>query len=406
MSNKGTICVAGKNSIAVAGLSYIYEKFHKKYNILVLPDDKDDGMDKWQPSLKKYAISLGLKVVSLSDVYEINNLCFISLEYFKLINPEKFKKARLYNIHFSLLPAYRGMYTSAHPILNGERWSGCTFHRIDEGIDTGDIIAQISFPLQNDIYCKQLYEKYLSYGHKLVEKTIADIIEDTYDSKPQSSEGHSYYSKSSIDYANLKIKFDSKTTIDVMRQFNAYTFRDFQLPIIEKNHVFGISETDFNSNKPPGTIVDEDDYTIRLATEERDVIAEKDTFFKFLEAIESENITIIRKLAAQNPRLLLESNSQGWTGLIIAAYKGLDSSLATLIECGADINKTNSKGTSPLMFAKEHAINFGNFKGLEILLEQGADLFAKDIFRRDIFSYLDKEKPFFVKVQKIISSSH
>ena len=58
------------------------------------------------------------------------------------------------------------------------------------------------------------------------------------------------------------------------------------------------------------------------------------------------------------------------------------------------------------MFAKEHAINFGNFKGLEILLEQGADLFAKDIFRRDIFSYLDKEKPFFVKVQKIISSSH
>ena len=406
MSNKGTICIAGKNSIAVAGLSYIYEKFHKKYNILVLPDDKDNGLDKWQPSLKKHAISLGLKIVSLSETYEISNLCFISLEYFKLINPKKFKKARLYNIHFSLLPAYKGMYTSAHPILNGERWSGCTFHRIDEGIDTGDVISKISFPLQNDIYSKELYEMYLKYGQKLVEKTIGDIIEDTYDSKPQSSEGHSYYSKSSIDYENLKIKFDSKSTLDVLRQFNAYTFRDFQLPMIEKNHIFGISETDINSSKPPGTIVDEDDYTIRLSTEERDLIAKKDTFYQFLQAVESENVNTIRKLAVQNPRLLKESNSQGWTGLIVAAYKGLDSSLQTLIECGADINKTNSKGTSPLMYAKEHAINLGNFKGLEILLEQGADLFTKDIFRRDIFSYLDKKKPFFSKVQKIISLNH
>lgn len=406
MSNKGTICIAGKNSIAVAGLSYIYEKFHKRYNILVLPDDKDNGLDKWQPSLKKHAISLGLKIVSLSETYEISNLCFISLEYFKLINPKKFKKARLYNIHFSLLPAYKGMYTSAHPILNGERWSGCTFHRIDEGIDTGDVISKISFPLQNDIYSKELYEMYLKYGQKLVEKTIGDIIEDTYDSKPQSSEGHSYYSKSSIDYENLKIKFDSKSTLDVLRQFNAYTFRDFQLPMIEKNHIFGISETDINSSKPPGTIVDEDDYTIRLSTEERDLIAKKDTFYQFLQAVESENVNTIRKLAVQNPRLLKESNSQGWTGLIVAAYKGLDSSLQTLIECGADINKTNSKGTSPLMYAKEHAINLGNFKGLEILLEQGADLFTKDIFRRDIFSYLDKKKPFFSKVQKIISLNH
>lgn len=403
MKGKGTICIAGKNSIAVAGLYFIYEQFREHYNIVVLPDDKDSGLDEWQPSLKKHATLLGLNLVSLSDVYEVEDLCFISLEYFKLIKPEKFKDARLYNIHFSLLPAYKGMYTSAHPILNGEKRSGCTIHRIDEGIDTGSIIAQISFPMKKDIYCKELYEKYLLNGQKLVEKTIGNIIEDNYDAIPQSLEGHSYYSKSSIDYANLKIKFESSNTIDVVRQFNAYTFRDFQLPRIGKSHIFGISETDITSSQPSGTIVDEDDYTIRLATEERDVLAEKDTFYEFLEAIESENVNEIKKLAVQNPRLLKESNSQSWTGLIIAAYKGLNSSLAALIECGADINKSNSKGTTPLMYAKEHAISYGNFKGLEILLEQGPDLFAKDIFRRDIFSYLDKEKPFFSEVQKIIS---
>tara|TARA_B100000035_G_scaffold303283_1_gene301727 strand:+ start:312 stop:629 length:318 start_codon:yes stop_codon:yes gene_type:complete len=105
MKGKGTICIAGKNSIAVAGLYFIYEQFREHYNIVVLPDVKDSGIDKWQPSLKKHAALLGLNLVSLSDVYEVEDLCFISLEYFELIKPEKFKDARLYNIHFSLLPA-------------------------------------------------------------------------------------------------------------------------------------------------------------------------------------------------------------------------------------------------------------------------------------------------------------
>lgn len=403
MKGKGTICIAGKNSIAVAGLYFIYEQFRENYNIVVLPDDKDSGLDEWQPSLKKHATLLGLNLVSLSDVYEVEDLCFISLEYFKLIKPEKFKDARLYNIHFSLLPAYKGMYTSAHPILNGEKRSGCTIHHIDEGIDTGSIITQISFPMKKDIYCKELYEKYLLNGQKLVEKTIGNIIEDNYDAIPQSSEGHSYYSKNSINYSDLKIKFDSTTTSDVVRQINAFTFRDFQLPFIEGHHVFGVSETDLVSSQSPGTITYEDDYTIHLSTEERDVIVEKDTFDQFLEAVESENVLNIKRLVKQNPRLLKESNNQGWSGLIIAAYNGLESSLATLIECGADINKTNPKGTTPLMYATEHAINSGNTNGMEMLLEQGANPRVKDILRRDIYSYLDKQKPFFSMIQKILS---
>ena len=104
--------------------------------------------------------------------------------------------------------------------------------------------------MKKDIYCKELYEKYLLNGQKLVEKTIGNIIEDNYDAIPQSSEGHSYYSKKSINYSDLKIKFDSTTTSDVVRQINAFTFRDFQLPFIEGHHVFGVSETDLVSSQP------------------------------------------------------------------------------------------------------------------------------------------------------------
>ena len=81
---------------------------------------------------------------------------FISLEFDKIINTSLFKTTNLFNIHFSLLPRYKGMYTSILPILNGDKISGVTLHKIDRGIDTGDIIDKCSFRLilltQQEIY--------------------------------------------------------------------------------------------------------------------------------------------------------------------------------------------------------------------------------------------------------------
>ena len=42
------------------------------------------------------------------------------------------------------------MYTSYWPIKNGEKKSGVTLHKIDSGIDTGDIISQLSFDIDED----------------------------------------------------------------------------------------------------------------------------------------------------------------------------------------------------------------------------------------------------------------
>ena len=85
------------------------------------------------------------KIISLNQAYRIPNLIFISIHYDKIIKIENFKTKNLYNFHFSLLPKYKGMHTGAHPIINGENYSGVTLHKIDNGIDTGDVIDQIKF---------------------------------------------------------------------------------------------------------------------------------------------------------------------------------------------------------------------------------------------------------------------
>ena len=155
------ICIAGKNSIALAGLFYVLENYGNDSDIFALGDKQDTFVDKWQPSYLKFAKSKGIKIVELEDLYAIDDLCFISLEYFKLIKPDKFSTKSFFNIHFSLLPAYRGMYTSAHPILNGESKTGCTIHEIDAGIDTGKIISQSSFNIDERFNCKDVYENYM-----------------------------------------------------------------------------------------------------------------------------------------------------------------------------------------------------------------------------------------------------
>lgn len=79
-------------------------------------------------------------------------------------------KLRTINIHFSLLPKYRGPYPDAFVLLNGEVKTGISFVLIDEGFDTGDIIARKEVEIlpnenagQLHQRCYQETEKILSY---------------------------------------------------------------------------------------------------------------------------------------------------------------------------------------------------------------------------------------------------
>ncbi len=68
------------------------------------------------------------------------------------------------------------MYTSAIPILNGEEYSGVTLHRIDQGIDTGDIIAQRKIRLNERETCRSLYLKYISQAVSLMKEYVKTLI--------------------------------------------------------------------------------------------------------------------------------------------------------------------------------------------------------------------------------------
>ena len=77
------------------------------------------------------------------------------------------------NVHASLLPKYRGAAPIAWAILRGERVTGVTIMRMDEGMDTGDILSQKEVPLEDEETAETLHDKLAFLGAPLLLETVS-----------------------------------------------------------------------------------------------------------------------------------------------------------------------------------------------------------------------------------------
>ena len=78
-------------------------------------------------------------------------------------------------MHASLLPKYRGAAPIQWAVINGDRVSGVTTMRMDEGIDTGDIIEQAEYELAPDETGGSLFDHLAEVGADLCVHTMAEI---------------------------------------------------------------------------------------------------------------------------------------------------------------------------------------------------------------------------------------
>jgi len=86
---------------------------------------------------------------------------------------------RIVNIHPSLLPAFPGLHAQRQAFDAGVKVTGCTVHWVDEGLDTGPIIAQAEVPVQPDDTEETLGARILEQEHKLYPATIQAIVSKT-----------------------------------------------------------------------------------------------------------------------------------------------------------------------------------------------------------------------------------
>ena len=73
-----TICVAGKNDIAVNVLLHLLKFYSHEFKLVVTCNSNENGINSWQKSLRYFAKQYKVPEVKLSDLYEIADLIFIS----------------------------------------------------------------------------------------------------------------------------------------------------------------------------------------------------------------------------------------------------------------------------------------------------------------------------------------
>ena len=85
---------------------------------------------------------------------------------------------RILNIHPALLPAFPGLDAQKQALDYGVKFSGCTVHIVDEGMDTGPIVRQAVVPVLDEDTVETLSARILAEEHRIYSEAVCLMIED------------------------------------------------------------------------------------------------------------------------------------------------------------------------------------------------------------------------------------
>ncbi len=160
--------------------------------LVVTKEDKPRGRGKevtFTP-VKEVALKHNLPVFQphrIKDAEAIETLkkyeadVFVVVAYGQILSREilDMPKKICVNIHASLLPKYRGAAPIQWAVIDGEQYTGVTTMRMEDGIDTGDIIETITYELKSDETGGSLFDKLMELGGKLIVSTLEKIENGT-----------------------------------------------------------------------------------------------------------------------------------------------------------------------------------------------------------------------------------
>lgn len=104
--------------------------------------------------------------------HQVDLVCLAG--YMRVLSPRFIQRFhhRIMNIHPALLPSFPGLHVQAKALHHGVKFSGCTVHFADEGVDTGPIIIQAVVPVFDDDTEETLSGRILQYEHQIYPRAI------------------------------------------------------------------------------------------------------------------------------------------------------------------------------------------------------------------------------------------
>ena len=190
----------GTPDFAVGTLEALIEAGHEVALVVTQPDKPRGRSKKLQyPPVKEAALSHNIEVFQPKRLREAESIeylkkyqpdCIVVVAFGQILPKEilEMPKYCCVNVHASLLPKYRGAAPIQWAVINGEKVSGVTTMRMDEGLDTGDMILKEEVTLAPDETGGSLFDRLAEVGAKLAVQTLQALEDGTAEFTPQDHE--------------------------------------------------------------------------------------------------------------------------------------------------------------------------------------------------------------------------
>ncbi|GIW46467.1 MAG: methionyl-tRNA formyltransferase [Deltaproteobacteria bacterium] len=267
----------GTPEFAVPSLKALIESGDEVVAVVTQPDKpKGRGLEVTPPPVKTLAQKHGIPVLQpqkikteefLKQLEELKPDIICVVAYGKIL-PKGILELPKYgciNVHASLLPKYRGAAPINWAIIRGEKVTGITTMKMDEGMDTGDILLQREVPIEDEDTAETLSHKLSLTGAEVLIETLNLLKEGKLKPIPQNH--------SQATYAPMLKKEDGEIdwgkTAEEIRNLvrgtlpwpGAYTFLDNKILKVYKVRVV-------EGQGKPGEVIKSDKETLRVATGE------------------------------------------------------------------------------------------------------------------------------------------
>jgi phosphoribosylglycinamide formyltransferase-1 len=130
------------------------------------------------PSKGKEREAFDREVVAVLRECQVDVVCLAG--FMRILSPYFIREfpRRILNIHPALLPAFAGMEAQKQALEHGVKFTGCTVHIVDEGVDTGPIVCQAVVPVLDDDTPETLAARILKEEHRIYSEAVCLLVED------------------------------------------------------------------------------------------------------------------------------------------------------------------------------------------------------------------------------------
>jgi methionyl-tRNA formyltransferase len=281
VADKLRLVFAGTPVFSVAVLQALIDADYEIIAVYTQPDRPAGRGREARPSaVKQLALEHGLKIfqpVSLKQEAEQRQLLalqpdlMIVVAYGLLLPVAVLSIPRLgcINVHASLLPRWRGAAPIQRAILAGDRQTGITIMQMDQGLDTGDMLAKASCDIRDDDTGSSLHDRLMQLGADTLIQCLADLQQGKLKAESQDDGLATYADKLSKKEAEIDWERDAVQLQRCVRAYNAWpvaytlwqrkgkteNLRIWQAQAIEREH-----------NEQPGRVLNSSADGIDVAT--------------------------------------------------------------------------------------------------------------------------------------------